>query len=194
MKNFALMAALILGVLAVPAYAGRLYYGGGCGSLGGWDTLANFTTDQPPTSFPCSIGWVADKGEVYSDGTNWVPMTPTPSYSLVSFSPGPLTSITGTTGSFAKIVKASTVDNMVAASTNLVCLTNPTISMLECGTSATCTSPTTLGTVTLTTSGTAVASSLSSTAISAGDYVAWSISAGVCTSLNVAAHAQIHTN
>lgn len=194
MKSFALVAALILGTLAIPAHAGRLYYANNCNSLGGWDTLSNFTTDQPPASFPCAIGWTADKGEVYSDGTNWITVTPTPSYSHLTFSPGLLTSITGTTGSFAKVTKASTVDNMVAASTTLVCLTNPTITLQECGTSATCASPTTLGSVTLTTSGTAVASSLSSTAIAAGDYVAWSISAGVCTSLNVAANAQIHAN
>lgn len=115
-------------------------------------------------------------------------------YSQISFQPGLLTSILSTTGAFSKIVKNSTVDNIVGSAISFTCAVNPTITMFECGTSATCASPTTIGSATLTAAGTAVNGTVSSPSITAGDYVAWAITAGTCTSLDVTAAAQIHSN
>src|SRR5205823_4255852 len=74
------------------------------------------------------------------------------------------------------------------------CAVNPTVTMYECGTSATCASPTTIGTVTITVAGQAFAGTVSAATITAGDYIGWAVSAGTCTSLDLSATAQIHTN
>lgn len=111
-----------------------------------------------------------------------------------NFQPGLLTSVTNTIGIFGKISKASTVDNMTASALLLTCVTNPTISFYECGTSTTCATPTTIASVQVTAAGTATPATISSSAITAGDYIGWAISAGTCTSLDIAATAQIHSN
>jgi hypothetical protein len=112
----------------------------------------------------------------------------------LSYQPGPLTSISSTIGGYSKVSKASTVDNITGSAFLFSCISNPTITMYECGTSATCASPTTIGTVTVTAAGTAVSSSPSSSAITAGDYVAWAITAGTCTSLDISVNSQVHSN
>ncbi len=113
----------------------------------------------------------------------------------IAFQPGLITSVTGTKGVFGKFVKASTVDNIEGSAISFTCTVNPTITLYECGTSTTCSSsPTTIGSVTVTTSGTVVDGTINSAAITAGDYVAWAISAGTCTVLDIAATAQVHAN
>ena len=112
----------------------------------------------------------------------------------ISFQPGMLTSVVSTKSAYSKVSVASTVDNITGSAMSLTCGTNPTITLYECGTSATCASPTTMGSVTLSATGTATSGTLSSTSIAAGDYVAWSISGGTCTVLDIDATAQIHSN
>lgn len=113
----------------------------------------------------------------------------------ISFQPGLLTSVTNTKGVFGKFVKTSTVDNIEASAILFTCVSNPTITLYECGTSATCSvSPTTIGFAIVTTTGTVVDGSITSATITAGDYVAWAISAGTCTSLDISATAQVHSN
>lgn len=112
----------------------------------------------------------------------------------ISFQPGPLTSITNTPTGFFKVAKASTVDNIVASALLLSCVANPTISFFECSTSATCAVPTTIGTVSVSTTGTATVGSISSASITAGDYVAWAITTGTCTSLDVSVTSLVHSN
>lgn len=136
------------------------------------------------------------------DGTQWevsAPLGNTASGSgaeqTISFQPGLLTAVTNTKGVFGKFVKASTVDNLIASAINFTCVGNPTITLYECGTDASCaTSPTTIGTATVTAAGSAVTGAVSAPAITAGDFVAWAISAGTCTSLDIAANAQVHAN
>lgn len=111
-----------------------------------------------------------------------------------SFQPGLLTSVTNTISAYSKVSKAATVDNMVASALLLTCVTNPTVTFYECGVSTTCSSPTTIATVQVTAAGTATPATLSSAAVTAGDYVGWAISAGTCTSLDISATAQIHSN
>jgi hypothetical protein len=112
----------------------------------------------------------------------------------ISYQPGLMTTIITTKSAFTKFVNASTVDNIIASTNSLTCATNPTITLYECGTSTTCASPTTIGGVQVTASGTATPATISSSAITAGDYVAWAVSAGTCTSLDIAATAQVHSN
>ena len=112
----------------------------------------------------------------------------------LSFQPGLLTAVVGTTAVYSKVSKASTVDNLTGAAMQFTCGTNPTITMYECGTSTTCASPTTIGTVTVTASGTATVGTVSNAAITAGDYVGWALTAGVCTTLDISANAQVHSN
>lgn len=113
----------------------------------------------------------------------------------ISFQPGLITSITNTKSVFAKVSKASTVDNIEGSAMVFSCVSNPTITMYECGTDPACaTSPTTIGSVTVTSAGTAVDGTVSSAAITAGDYVAFAVSAGTCTSLDISANAQVHSN
>lgn len=113
----------------------------------------------------------------------------------LSFQPGFLTTISSTKSAFHKFVKASTVDNIEGAAQSFnTCGTNPTVTMYECSTDATCASPTTIGSVTITAAGQAFDGTVSSAAIAAGDYVAFAISAGSCTSVNLAVTSQVHGN
>jgi hypothetical protein len=112
-----------------------------------------------------------------------------------SYAPGLQASIVNTIAQFQKWVKSSTVDNLIGSASSFTCTGNPTITFYECGTSTTCTAtPITIGTVTLTASGAAVAGSVTNPAITAGDYTAWAISAGTCTALDASATAQYHQN
>jgi hypothetical protein len=112
----------------------------------------------------------------------------------VSFQPGLITAVTNGKGAFHKFSKASTVDNLEASANLFTCATNPTITMFECGTSTTCATPTTIGTATVTAASTVVDGTVSSSAITAGDYIAFAITAGVCTSLDITMTAQTHQN
>lgn len=189
-----LLAALLLAI-SFDSSATRIYLPGNCSNVGGWDTAANMAAGAPASSFPCSLGWSSDQGEAYSDGTNWIsvkPVTPAAAETTVDFQSGPLTTVIGTKGAYIQVANASTVDNMTASAMSLVCVTNPTIALLECGTSTSCSSPTTIASVQVTGAGTATPATVSSSAIAAGDYIAWQLTGGVCTSLNLAATAQMH--
>lgn len=112
----------------------------------------------------------------------------------LSFQPGLVTSVTNNKGAFYKVSKTSTVDNLEASASQFSCTGNPTVTMYECGTSVTCTSPTTIGAATVTTAGAVVDGTISSSAITAGDYVAFAISAGTCVTLDIQMTAQVHQN
>jgi len=101
-----------------------------------------------------------------------------------------------TPSDFQKVVKASTVDNCVAATDALTCTTNQTFSIVDCGASTTCASPTVICSVQVTAAGTAfLVASPASPTIAAGDYIAAESTAGSCTTLSTAGiTAQIHSN
>lgn len=187
------LAGLLL-ALSFEAHATRLYLPGACSPVGGYDTAANLVSAAPAGSFPCALGWSADAGEFYSDGTSWKSLVSSVDTSNIDFQSGLVTSIVGTKGTYYQIAHASTVDNMTASASALVCVTNPTIALLECGTSSTCSSPTTIASVQVTGTGAATPASVGSPAINAGDYVAWQLTGGICTSVNLAATAQMHSN
>jgi hypothetical protein len=112
----------------------------------------------------------------------------------VSFQPGLMTAVSNAKAAFYKYSKASTVDNIEGSAQQFSCTGNPTITMYECGTSTTCATPTTIGSVTVTAAGTVVDGTVSSAAITAGDYVAWAVSAGTCVTLDIGGTAQVHSN
>jgi hypothetical protein len=194
MKTARFLALLALSLLALPAQATRLYYSNQCSSIGGFDTTANMAAIYTAATFPCGNAWTQDQGFIVSDGTNWTPLTAPAAESTITFASGPLTAVLGTKGTYSQIVHTTTVDNMVASAAALVCVTNPTIALLECGTSASCASPATIASVQVTGTGAATPASVSSATITAGDYVAWQLTGGICTSLNLAANAQVHAN
>jgi hypothetical protein len=132
--------------------------GAGYGCLDGSGNFLNLTT-------PC-----VDAG---GGAISYIPLTT-----------GPLVAISGTAFGFTKIKNASTLVNVVASALSFTCSGNPTITIYECGTSATCSGGTLMASATLTAAGTAVNPSLSSTAIAAGHYIAADITGGTCTNLN----------
>lgn len=112
----------------------------------------------------------------------------------ISFQPGLLSSVLGAISVYGKVSATSTVDNLIGSALSFTCVANPTITFYECSTSATCATPTTIGTVTVTGTGQAFTGTVSNPAITAGDFVAWAMTAGTCTSLDVSATAQVHAN
>lgn len=112
----------------------------------------------------------------------------------VSFQPGLMTAVSNAKSAFYKYSKASTVDNLEASAQQFSCTGNPTITMYECGTSTTCATPTTIGSITVTAAGTVVDGTPSNPAIAAGDYVAFAVSAGTCVTLDINMTAQVHSN
>lgn len=107
---------------------------------------------------------------------------------------GLLSSVLGAISVYGKVSATSTVDNLIGSALSFTCVANPTITFYECSTSATCATPTTIGTVTVTGTGQAFTGTVSNPAITAGDFVAWAMTAGTCTSLDVSATAQVHAN
>lgn len=114
----------------------------------------------------------------------------------ITFQAGPITAgLTATKSAFHKFSKASTLDNLEVSANTFTCSVNPTITIFECGTSTTCAvSPTSMATATITAAGTVVDGTVTSSAVTAGDYVAFGITAGTCTNLTVEATAQLHSN
>lgn len=112
----------------------------------------------------------------------------------VTYQPGLLTAVNATIGVFKTFVKASTVDNLVGSAVTFSCVSNPTVTLYECGTSSTCATPTTIGTVTVTAAGTRFTGTVSSPAIAAGDSIGWAITAGTCASIDIAGNAEVHAN
>lgn len=112
----------------------------------------------------------------------------------ISYQPGLLTAVNATKAAFHKFSKASTVDNIEGSAATFSCVANPVVTVFECGTSATCASPTTIGTVTVTAAGTVADGSISNAAIAAGDYVAFAMTGGTCASVDIAATVQTHVN
>ncbi len=147
------------------------------------DSTGNVYSDTVPCLALAGTGLTASGAVLNSNAVN-----------NINFTTGVLSAISNNPFGFTKISKASTVDNLVASSLSLTCTTNPTIALLECGTSTTCASPTTIGSVQITAAGTATVATVSSASITAGDYIAAEITAGACTVSDAVITAQIHSN
>lgn len=105
----------------------------------------------------------------------------------LSWSSGPETAVVTTKGGFTKLIRPTIIQSLEGSATTFTCTTNPTISLFNCGTSTTCASPVTIGTVTVTAAGTAVdgAITAANASVPGGNYIAWSTSAGACTVLDI---------
>lgn len=114
---------------------------------------------------------------------------------FISYGRGKETAIVNGKANFALIGKTSTLDSMVASAETFTCATNPTFTLYECGTDASCaTTPTTMASVTVTSASTAFPASISSSTVSAGDYMAVAVTGGVCTAISFSVNAQLHVN
>lgn len=83
-----------------------------------------------------------------------------------------------------KTTTAITVANIEAAAGALgTCSTNPTITFYDCGSSASCTSPTTIGSVTVSAASTVTNGTVSSASVAAGHFVVGQLTAGSCVTL-----------
>ena len=112
----------------------------------------------------------------------------------VVFPTGQLTAINLNKGGFYKIGNLSTLDNTILSAIQFTCTNNPVVVMYECGTSISCSGGTVLSTGTLTASATAVTSTINSSSIGAGHFVAFALTAGTCTALNAIAASELHQN
>lgn len=112
----------------------------------------------------------------------------------ISYQPGLLTALNSTKTAFHKFSGAGTVNNIEGSANTFSCVSNPTVTVFECGTDGSCATPTTIGTVTLTTAGTVVDGTINNAAIGAGHYVAFSETAGTCASSDISVTVQIHAN
>jgi lysophospholipase L1-like esterase len=122
-----------------------------------------------------------------------------------SISAGPRASYYSTTGQVSslpvgafigvfKVVKPGTVENIEGAAATFTCTVNPVITMYDCGTSpGSCSSPTTKGSVTIT-SATDFDGSVSSATLTAGHYITFGVSSGTCTSANLSISAEYRMN
>lgn len=80
------------------------------------------------------------------------------------------------------------ISNVVAVATSFSCSLRPTFTLEDCGTSASCSSPTPLGSVTLD-AGNTITKATASGTLTGGHYLAWRLTAGRCTSLQIQASA-----
>jgi hypothetical protein len=104
----------------------------------------------------------------------------------VIWSPGAETAIVTAIAGYTKIMNPVTVTAMTASSHTYTCTTGPTVTLYNCGTSATCAAPTTIASVQITAAGTAFpAASITNPSVAAGNYIAWATSAGSCTVVDV---------
>ena len=106
---------------------------------------------------------------------------------------GAITSATSVPTCFYKVPDAATVVNITASTLSLTG-TNVVMALLECGTSTTCASPTTMGSVSITAAGTAFVATVSSAAIAAGDYIAVEATGGTFSAANPVLTASIKSN
>jgi len=114
-------------------------------------------------------------------------------YQQVSWHPGNLTAINTSKSGFSKIVPSATVDNITCSSQQYSCSVAPVVTLYECGTSATCSGGTAIGTCTINGSpAQAYDGTVTSPAITAGHYIAWAFTTGTCGLLIPSFYAQIH--
>lgn len=191
------------GIVQIAGLATNVPFDGTYTPSAGWYACVSPTTAGKviPQSTPCTttsqVGIITQGATSVGIGTFMV----YPQYgagsqaaSFVTYQPGLLTAINATIGVNYKVSKASTVDNIIGSAVTFSCVSNPTVTMYECGSSTTCSGPTTIGTVTVTAAGTLVVGTVSNATIAAGDYIGWAMTAGTCASIDIATTAQLHSN
>lgn len=134
-------------------------------------------------------------GNVTTDANGHLSSVATPQVgsSFFPLATGSLTSIVANEIIGAgKAPRAMTIENIEASAAGFTCVSNPTLTLLDCGTSAgACTSgTTTIGSVTLTAANTITDGTVSNPSLAAGHYWAWQVTSGTCTALNATGTAE----
>lgn len=113
--------------------------------------------------------------------------------SYLPFATGSITSIVANEiiGS-GKTVRAQSIENVEASAAGFTCVGNPTLTLLDCGTSAgACTAgTTTLASVTIAGANSITDGTVSVASLPGGHYWAWQVSSGTCTLLNATGTAE----
>jgi hypothetical protein len=139
--------------------------------------------------------WIDQSNNTHIAGSLTLPngsaFSNAPEFALIGSSPSVAIVTLNAQYGGGKLVRAATVENFVGTASTFTCSSNPTISIIDCGTSAgACTSgTTTLASVTLTAANTQTDGTVSTPGIAAGHY--WSIQtvSGSCTALAFSASA-----
>jgi lysophospholipase L1-like esterase len=130
-------------------------------------------------------------------GCSWVSSAVPLARGFISANTGTLTSVgIGSQYSPSKVVANGTLENIVGTASVLTgCTTNPTFTLEDCGTSAgACSSPTALASVTISAANTLTDGTITSAPLTAGHYLAWETTAGVCTSASISGSAEWKSN
>jgi ABC-type proline/glycine betaine transport system substrate-binding protein len=119
--------------------------------------------------------------------------------SIINYTTGYITTVAsaGVKSAFTQIVSPSTVDNVVASALNgFSCTVTPVLNLVDCGTSTSCTGAgiVTIASINVTPANTAIAATIITPAVTGGDFVGWSVSPGICSTINVQGSASIHAN
>jgi hypothetical protein len=115
---------------------------------------------------------------------------------VVSYTTGYITTVAsaGVKSSFTQIVSPSVVDNVVASALNgFNCSTSPVVNLVDCGTSNSCSvGIVTIASITVTTPNLATIATVITPNVTGGDFIGWSVSPGVCSTVNLQGSASIH--
>jgi hypothetical protein len=102
---------------------------------------------------------------------------------VFSVNAGALTGITNDYLGTFKAPQALTVQNITGSAATLTCTTNPTMTFYDCGSSTTCSSPTTVGSVTVSAANTVTTGTINHASIASGDFIVGGITGGSCATL-----------
>jgi len=148
-----------------------------------------------------STGTLTDNHIAYFSGNqavdSGITTTAATARGFIAANTGTLTSVVaGSQYSPIKVVANGTLENIVGTASVLTgCTTNPTFTLEDCGTSAgACASPTALGSVTISAANTLTDGTITSATLTAGHYLAWETTAGVCTSTSISGSAEWVSN
>lgn len=145
------------------------------------------TGSAGPTGTTGSTGTIGSTGPTGAAGS-----TGQSKGGYLSVFSGSLVSISaGTTIAIGKVAVTQLVQNIEAIATILsLCTSNPVVALQDCTTSA-CSSPTSIGSVTLTGAGVLAETSVASYSLAVGHYWRYTLTAGICTTLSFTASAAV---
>ncbi len=146
-------------------------------------TSSTFLNGVGQWATPSGGGGSSGGGPVQQQGT----------YSYVTYQPGHLGAVSAVKALLHKAVVKSYVDAITGSAIEFSCVANPTITFYSCSDTSCSSTPTTLGTVTVTAAGTVVDGTVSSPVINQGNYLAASMTGGTCANSNLMAGMSIHT-
>ena len=148
-------------------------------------TSSNILTDArvPKLAADTTIG---GQHPCLADGTNCPSFT---SHGSLNGTIGPAPFSAGQLYAPVLLTFSGTLSNVTAAAGSYTCSTPPTLLLVDCGTSEACDSPTTLASVSPAATNTIYTGTIDNSTLTSGHYLAWQLSVGACTSLQISASA-----